>query len=170
MDVLDVMHSYFRGERLEAAWFIAPAGIAFLAVAYAAWRAESGPTFWGIAGPSLLFGGVLLATGLGVAGRTGGQVAELVAVWSADPAAMLAAELSRMEKVEVLFSRTIPTFGALVAVGLLLRFAVPWEWAVAAGPVLAAAGGAGLVIDGFASRRVEPYLAALRAAAESHGL
>ncbi len=71
---------------------------------------------------------------------------------------------------EVLFSRTLPAFGILAVLGLALRFGVPLDWARSLGPVLVAAGGVGLLIDGFASRRTEPYVKALEAIAEANGV
>ena len=169
MDFLDVLHTYFRGEKLEAAFFIAPVGAAFLALAFAAWRSESGGFLWGALIPAVLFGLVLLGTGLGVATRTNGQVAELEAAHAQDPAAMVASELPRMRQVETLFSRTLPTFGILALLGLGLNFGLKTDWAHSLGAMLVAGGGVGLLIDGFASRRADPYVAALEALAKSHG-
>ena len=169
MDFLDVLHTYFRGERLEAAFFIAPAGLAFLALAYAAWRTETGGFLWGALVPSVIFGLVLAGTGVGVAARTSGQVAELEAAYAEAPAQMVAQELPRMRQVQVLFSRTLPTFAVLAVLGLLLHLGVRTEWAHSLGAVLVAGGGVGLLIDGFASRRAEPYVVALEALAKRTG-
>ena len=64
----------------------------------------------------------------------------------------------RGEKLEALIF-ILPA--GLAVIGLALPFAVPFEWALAAGPVLVVAGGIGMLIDGFAERRTRPYMAAL---------
>ena len=161
MDFLDVMHTYFRGERIEAAFFIAPVGLLFLGLAFGAWRSETGGYMLGALIPAALFGLVLLATGVGLTIRTPGQVAALEQAYQESPTAMVADELPRMRTVESNFRVTLVVMGVLAGVGLVLRFALPFEWAQAAGPVLAAAGSVGLLIDGFAARRAEPYMEAL---------
>jgi len=170
MDFITVMHSYFRGEKLEAAFFIAPMGLMFLGLAYGAWRSEQGAFMWGAIIPAAIFGLVFLGTGIGVAGRTAGQVAGLEAALSQDTIAMLQAEIPRMQQVMLNFSRMLPTMGGLALLGLALRFGVRTEWAMSLGAVLVAAGGVGLLIDGFAERRGHPYVAALQALAAEHGV
>lgn len=169
MTFLDAMHVYFRGEKLEAALFILPVGLLFLGMAYGAWRSEHGGFQWAVVVPSVLLGLVLVGVGASVAARTPGQVAGVEAAFAAGPEAAVAAELPRMRQVMVLFSRTVPTFGALALIGLGLRFGVKADWAAGLGAVLVAAGGAGLLIDGFAERRAEGYVAALEALAAESG-
>lgn len=161
MDFLEIMHSYFSGEKLEAALFIAPVGLLFLAMAVGAWRSESGSFMWGSMLPAALFGLVLVGTGLGVASRTSGQVETIERTFAENPAALAQVELPRMRQVMVLFSRTLPVFGVLVFIGLLLRYGVRSGWATGLGAVLVAGGGIGMIIDGFAERRARPYVAAL---------
>lgn len=170
MDFLDIMHSYFRGEKLEAAVFIVPVGLLFLGVAAGAWRSEHGGFLWGAAVPAALFGVALMGTGIVVAARTSGQVAGIERAYRQDAAKMVRQELPRMRRVMVLFSRTLPAFGVLALLGLGLRFGLRSDWAVALGAILLAAGGIGMVIDGFAERRAVPYVAALEALAQEHGV
>lgn len=163
MSFSEIMHAYFRGEKLEAACFILPVGLLFLGLAYGAWRSETGGFMWGVIVPSVVVGLLLVGVGASVAGRTNGQVSALEKAYEADPQAMVREELPRMRKVEDLFRTTLPIFGVVTVLGLGLRFGVRVDWAVGLGAVLIAAGGAGLLIDGFASRRSTPYVAALEA-------
>ena len=163
MPFLDVMHTYFRGEKLEALWFIVPIGVALLVLAGVALRVERGGFAWGIAIPAVLFGLVLLGTGIGVGARTSGQVAALDQQHRTEPAALRTAELARMEVVNASFRTYFITSGVVAALGLILVFAVPTDWARGAGAVLLLVASLVLLIDGFASRRAEPYVAALEA-------
>jgi len=138
MDLAREPTTSFRGEQLEAASFIAPAGLALFALADGAWRAESGGYLWGVAVSPLVFGLVLLGVGPGVALRSPGQAQALVEGLDADPAPVLASELPRMRDVAVLFTRTVPTFGALASVGLVLYVAVAADRAHGLGTVLVA--------------------------------
>ena len=170
MDFLTIMQTYFRGERLEAALFIAPVGLLLVAVAIGAWRSESGSFMWGAILTAVLFGLLLAGTGIGITARTAGQLAGLEAGFSTDVVAMLHAELPRMHTVMLNFSRTQPAFGVIALVGLGLRFGLRSEWATSAGSVLVTVGGIVLMIDGFAERRAHPYVAALEALAVEHGV
>lgn len=161
MDFLSVMQSYFRGEKLEAALFILPVGLLFLGLAYGAWRSESGGFMWGVLVPAALVGALLVTVGISVAARTNAQVAALEESYAQNPQTLVDEELPRMRKVEDLFHTTLPIFGVMALVGLILRFGLKAEWAVGLGAILIAAGGAGLLIDGFASRRTVPYIQAL---------
>lgn len=170
MDFLTIMHTYFRGEKLEAALFILPVGLLFLGLAVGAWRTEWGGFMWGALVPSALVGLVFTGVGVGIAARTGGQVAGLEAGFQGDVVAMVQAELPRMQQVMRSFANTLTIMGVLAALGLALRFGVRTPWAMGLGSVLVAAGGVGLLIDGFAERRAHPYVAALEQLASEHGV
>jgi len=88
MPFLDVMHSYFRGERIEALYFIVPVGMAMLAFAAVTLRAERGGFAWGLAVPLALFGLIAIGAGAAVGLRTPGQVSEIEAGYQGDPSAM----------------------------------------------------------------------------------
>ena len=169
MEFLDVLQTYFRGERLESACFIAPAGLILFAIAIAALRSETPTYAWSVAAPCFVFGLLLVVVGVAVAARTPGQVAALVEGLQSSRAATLSEELARMDRVVRNFHVTQPVFGALALLGLVLRFGLKAEWAQGLGSVLALAGAMGLMIDGFASRRAEPYLEALKAEVEVSG-
>lgn len=167
MGFIEVMQDYFRGERLEALWFIAPAGALLVGLGLVALRAESGGFAWGVAVPSFVVGLVLLGTGIGVAARTPKQVAALERRLHEAPAAMVREELPRMRQVNDNWKYYLGASSALVVVGLLLRLFVRADWAWGAGPALVLAGAIGLLIDGFAERRAIPYTAALEELAET---
>ena len=167
MSFFDVMQAYFRGEKLEALCFILPIGLLLLAFGAVALKAERGGYAWGIAIPCFLFGLVLVGTGIGVGGRTSGQVAELERGFAKAPAAMVAKELPRMEKVNSNFRTTFIAFGVLAVLGLALHYLVA-GWGRGLGAVLLLVGAIGLLIDGFAERRALPYTAALQKLAAQH--
>ena len=155
---------------IEAALFIAPAGLLLIALAIAAWRSESGAFMWGAVIPATILGLMLAGTGIGITGRTASQITALEAGFTTDIVSMLQAELPRMQKVMTNFSITQPVFGVIALVGLLLRFGLQSDWAISSGSVLVAAGGIVLLIDCFAERRALPYVAALESLAIEQGI
>jgi hypothetical protein len=158
---LQTMQAYFRGEKLEALWFIIPLGLTLVGFAVVAVKVERGGFAWGLAVPCALFGLVALVTGGVVAARTERQVAAIEQGFAEAPAALVATELPRMEKVNADFKAYFAGFAVLVATGLTLLLVVHSPWARGLGPALILIGGIGFVIDGFASRRAVPYTAAL---------
>lgn len=170
MDFLQVMHTYFRGEKLESALFVLPFGLALWALALATWRSEQGGFMWGVVVPALLLGLVYVGAGAAITARTAGQVSALEAGYAQDLVAMLSEEVPRMQKVVQNFQVAFVAFGGIGVVGLVLRFAVRADWAIGLGGVLILISGAGLLIDTFAERRSRPYMQALEALAAEHGV
>ncbi len=170
MTFLEQMQSYFRGERIEALFFIAPAALILFVLAGAALKSEGGAFGIGLAAPLVLFGLVALGTGLTVGFRTPAQVAAIEAEVATNPTAMLERELPRMRKVNANWPVLLGTWAALVVIGLALRFGLKSDWAHGVGPGLILVGAAGFLIDGFAERRARPYTAALEALATQHGV
>ncbi len=160
---LEVLRTYFRGERLEALIFIAPLGVASVAFAVSLLRDERSPFTWGVAVPFLVLGLALLAVGLGVGLRTGSQVEELLRLSQTDAGGMIALEAARMAKVNAWWPIYLRTWTAFALVGLGLRFGVHKDWALGLGTALLFFAGVGFMIDGFAERRAKPYTAALEA-------
>lgn len=165
MPFLEIMHAYFRGERIEALYFIVPVGVAMVAFAGVTLRAERGGFAWGLAIPLIVFGLFAIGVGAAVGLRTAGQVAGIEARFQDDPSAMLGEELPRMEKVNANWPTYIGMWTALVLVGLGLRFGLKADWAHGVGPALILIGAVGFLIDGFAERRARPYTEALEALA-----
>jgi len=165
MSFLDVMQTYFRGERAEGLDFIVPLGVLLVAFAAVAVRAERGGFAWGLATPLAVFGLVAIVTGATVGLRTAGQVSEITAGFQSDPAAMVAKELPRMERVNRNWPVYLGAWTAFVVIGLGLRFGSSADWAHGVGPALILVGALGFLIDGFAERRARPYTEALRALA-----
>ena len=77
MSFIEIMQIYFRGEKIEAIWFILPIGVLLVAFGVMALKAERGGFAWGVAIPCFLFGIVLIAIGAGISLRTAGQVDEI---------------------------------------------------------------------------------------------
>ena len=169
MPFVDVMHAYFRGERIEALCFIVPIGVAMVAFAAVTLRAERSGFAWGLAAPLLLFGVFAIGIGATVGLRTAGQVAQIEARLQVDPGAMVAEELPRMERVNDNWPIYIGMWTTLTLVGLGLRFGLKSDWAHGLGPALILIGAMGFLIDGFAERRARPYTDALEVLAAEHG-
>ena len=168
MSFLEIMHTYFRGEKLEALWFILPVGILLLTFGVVALKAERGGFAWGVAIPCILFGLIFMGTGIGVGTRTKGQVAELEQTFQKSSAAMVQKELPRMEKVNANFKLTFMVFGVLAAVGLGVHYLGGPNWGRGLGAALILISAIGLLVDGFAERRAIPYTAALEEIAGKH--
>jgi hypothetical protein len=166
MSFTEIMHTYFRGEKLEALWFILPVGILLVIFGIVAFKAERGGFAWGVAIPCLLFGIVFIGTGIGIGARTNGQIAEIEQTYQENPAAMVQKELPRMEKVNANFKLTFVVFGILIAVGLVVHYLDGPNWGRGLGAALILISAIGLLVDGFAERRAEPYTAALEQVAE----
>ncbi|AEG71173.1 hypothetical protein [Ralstonia solanacearum] len=161
MPFIDVMHTYFRGEKIEALFFIATTGLALVIFGITALKVERGGYAWGVGIPSILFGLVLIGVGAGVGLRTDKQVAELERSFQRSPAALVQGELPRMEKVNATFRTTYYVLGLVSALGLFIHYLGGPGWGRGLGSTLILLGAIGLLIDGFAQRRAEPYMAAL---------
>lgn len=168
MTFVDVMHTYFRGEKVEALWFIALTGILLVIFGLATLKAERGGYGWGVAAPAILFGLVLIGVGAGVGLRTDRQVAEIERSFYQNPSALVQKELSRMEQVNANFRLTFHATGILATIGLLFHYLAGPEWGRGLGSTLMLLGAIGLLIDGFAERRAEPYTAALAQLEAAH--
>jgi len=170
MPFLELMHAYFRGERIEALCFIVPIGVAMVAFAAVTLRAERGGFAWGLAIPLLVFGLFAIGVGAAVGLRTAGQVAAIESGFQDNPGAMVADELPRMQKVNDSWPVYIGLWTTLVVVGLALRFGLRADWAHGVGPAIILIGAVGFLIDGFAERRARPYTEALQILAAEHHL
>jgi hypothetical protein len=169
MSFLEILNVYFRGEKLEAWFFILPTGLLMVAMGAALLSTNRAAFDWGLAVPAIIFGLVLAATGIGVGARTSSQVQALETSYQADASVMVKDELPRMQKVMKNFRTTLIVFGATAVVGLLLIFALRMEWAVGLGVALLLVAAVGLAVDGIAERRGHPYVAALNEIATTRG-
>ena len=169
MEFLELMQAYFHGEKTEALFYILPAGILLLILAATGLASDRGGFGWGLAVPAIVFGLMFVGVGVGIGWRTGPQVAQLEESYQKDPAAMVAKELPRMEKVNDNWPRLVAAWALFVVAGLGLRFGFRADWAHGVGPALIICGALGFLIDGFAERRARPYTAALEALAAEHG-
>lgn len=169
MDFTEIMHAYFRGEKIEALFYIVPAGLLLLGLAATALATDRGGFGWGFAVPLVLCGLLLTGVGASIGARTPAQVEALDQAYAEDSAAMVAEELPRMEAVNANWPRLVGTWAAFVVVGMVLRFALKADWAHGVGPALIIVGAFGFLIDGFAERRARPYTAALEALAATTG-
>lgn len=170
MDFQSIMQEYFRGERIEALYYILPAGLLLIGLALTALATDRGAFGWSMAIPLALFGLVAIGTGATVGLRTPAQLAGLEQGYSTSPTAMLSEELPRMEKVNATWPIYLGTWTVLAIIGLGLRFGLHSDWAQGLGPALILIGAAGFLIDGFAERRARPYTAALETLAAEHGV
>jgi hypothetical protein len=170
MPFLQTMQTYFRGERLEALFYIGPAGLILWVLAATALKTDRGGFGWGLAVPWILFGLLLVGVGAGVGIRTPSQVDELEKSYAASPKAMVEKELPRMQQVNRMWPIYLSVWAGLVIIGTILRFALKADWAHGVGPALVLVGAFGYLIDGFAERRARPYTAALETLAAEHGV
>jgi hypothetical protein len=168
MAFIEIMHTYFRGEKLEALWFILPIGIFLVIFGAVALKAERGGFAWGVAIPCLIFGLILIGTGIGVGSRTNRQIFNIEQGFHEDSAAMVQKELPRMKKVNANFKLTFIVLGALTAVDLGVHYLGGPDWGRGLGAALILISAIGLLVDGFAERRAEPYTAALEQIAVKH--
>ena len=165
--LLQAMHTYFQGEKIEALVFILPLGL--LCLVFRAWLfTDGGPGFArGVAVPFVLMGLVMGTVGAVVGLRTPAQVAALEAGLAAEPAVAVSQEITRMEKVNAAWPRYLVAWALFGVVGLALRFATRSEFMQGMGIALVFFAGVALLIDGFAERRTHPYVQALTASAEA---
>lgn len=169
MPFIDVLSTYFRGERVESLAFILPLGLLSITFGAVLLWDERSAFHWGIALPFLLLGTALVVTGAAVGLRTPEQVSALSGLYRDDVARFLAQELPRMQKVNGNWPIFLTTWVGFALVGLGLRFFVRRDWAEGLGIALVFFGAVGLLIDGFAERRARPYTEALERLANGGG-
>lgn len=159
MTPLDPLHHYFAGER-SAGVLLAALGVAALAFAW--WlRADGGP-FRAMLYPLAVVGLLQLAVGVGLAVKTGPQVATLERAFADDGAAARAAERARMDGVQRNFVVIEVVEAVLVLAGLALAMLGRRDALVAVGMGLAIHGAVMLAFDLFAEKRGAAYHAWLR--------
>jgi hypothetical protein len=165
MKLLDVMTTYFQGEKVEALVFILPIGL--LSVVFGAWllSENDGSFSRGLAIPFVLMGLVMSVVGGVVGYRAPNQVETLKASLQSAPESTLVEERTRMAKVNRGWPLYLAIWAGFGVVGLALRFGLRGDFAHGLGIGLVFFCGVCLVVDGFAERRARPYTQALEAAA-----
>ncbi len=158
------MHEYFAGERKEADfWFAA----GFPSVVAGAELLGSGKaSFQAASVPLLLFGLIQTAAGIFLFARTPGQVRDLDALLTKDPAAYAAQERKRMARVNRGFAWYQPVELAFLAAGAVVAGVANDprnEVRLALGLALMAESAVMLVFDHFAGERAERYAQQLTA-------
>ena len=159
--LLDAMMVYFQGEKFEALVFILPLGL--LSLVFGGWLYVDGVTTFnkGVAIPFLLMGLLMTTIGATVGFRTPAQLLHLQTQVQTAPESTRIAEIKRMDKVNNAWKFYLIIWGLFGVVGLILRFAIPTDFAQGLGIALIFFSGVGLLVDGFAERRTHPYMKAL---------
>jgi hypothetical protein len=153
------MLDYFAAEKGESLIFLL-AGVLATIVSVLLWRSAS--EYRAMAYPLIAIGLIQIAVGGAIYARTDRQVDGLRAELARDAAAYRAAELPRMAKVSAGFKLYKAIELALLAAGIALTFAFksrPALYAVGIGLILQSS--VMLVLDLFAERRADRYVAAL---------
>ena len=163
MNVAEVIATYFRGEKSEAA-LILLAGALSLVAALWLWFSVREPFARGLAASLLLTAALGLGVGGGVYFRTDAQVAGLQQLQREAPARFAAEEGSRIRQVVKSFGIYRVGYAAAVLVALLFVFVVgkPLFHGLAVGLLILAA--LGLTIDYYAEARAIEYAQGLEAA------
>ena len=163
LGLLQAMQIYFQGEKTEALVFILPVGL--LSLVFSAWLLTDHPTHFvrGVALPFVLMGVLMTSVGAVVGYRTPGQAQALEHSLQTQGTTSLQTETERMGKVNKAWSIYLAIWGVLGALGLVLRFATASDFLQGLGIALVFFSGVGLLVDGFAERRAQPYTAALHA-------
>lgn len=162
MHLLDVMQTYFRGERMLA-WALLGIGVGLLAFTFFLYRTQSGGFMWGLVVPLGLLGLGASIGGPIFAMQQTAKIEDLVQRHEEDPNGLVAAETERMAKVNAGWPRLKIAWTALAISALVLLMVVRREWASGLGLALIFIATTGFFVDVFAERRAEPYTAALTA-------
>ena len=156
MDFVEVMHTYFRGEKYTGLLLV-PVGLALLGFAVHLWRAHTGSFMWAMMVPLALAGAGLLAGGAFLAIKTDGQVAALDKQLAKSPAELAQAETERMAKVNANWPR-LKTIWSILSVGsLVLLLVVRKDWATGLGLAFLLLSAAMMTLDVLAERRAVVY-------------
>jgi hypothetical protein len=157
MKLLEVMTTYFQGEKTEALVFILPIGLLSIVFGAWLWSENSGSFLRGIAIPFVLMGLVMSVVGGVVGYRTPSQVEALKAGIESAPEPTLKEERARMDKVNRGWPVYVVIWAVFGVVGLGLRFGLKNDFAQGLGIALVFFSGVCLLIDGFAERRARVY-------------
>jgi hypothetical protein len=164
-DQISILQAYFRGEKLTGS-SLAVLGVVLLLGGWWTHRYEQSEfgtwLQWGL----VVVGGLVLVVGVGLALKTGPQVADLLARLESDPLVALREEVTRMAKVNANWLWLKVTWAVIAAVGFVLVLALRREWSEALGLTLLLLTTTLMFTDVFAERRAMVYTKALQAAAQ----
>lgn len=166
MGFLEAVELYFRGERVTG-YVLIPVGVIAVAAALYLWRVHGAPTAKGMAVPLAIIGLGMAIGGPLLARTVDARHDRLSARFAEDPAAPVAGELARIEKVNSNWKSLKIAWAALAALAFVLVFAASREWVHGVALVLLMAAAALMVLDTFAERRAQIYESQLRALAGS---
>jgi len=161
MPFVEALQTYFRAER-DVGLALAVLGVVFLAAAVWVHRTQTGGFALGLLVPAALVGLAFTAGGLFLANRSQLQIAAFAERAEQAPAAFLADELPRMERVNANWPRIKLVWTLGIVAALVLLQVVRREWATGLGLALLVTLGVLFCVDVFAERRAEVYTAALR--------
>ena len=158
---LQAIQIYFQGEKIEALVFILPIGL--LSLVFGAWLLTDNANSFtrGVAIPFILMGFLMVIIGGIVGYRTSEQVASIEQSFQIDPSDAIKIEIERMRKVNNAWPIYLAIWGVMGVVGLGLRFLTPSDFLQGLGILLVFFAGVALLVDGFAERRTQPYMAVM---------
>ena len=158
---LQAIQIYFQGEKIEALVFILPIGL--LSLVFGAWLLTDNANSFtrGVAIPFILMGFLMVIIGGIVGYRTSEQVASIEKSFQIDPSDAIKIEIERMRKVNNAWPIYLAIWGVMGVVGLGLRFLTPSDFLQGLGISLVFFAGVALLVDGFAERRTQPYMAVM---------
>jgi hypothetical protein len=162
MTLVDALRSYFQGER-ALGMFLVVAGLVVLGALYGVWRTQPAPFALGLGVPLVLFALAATAGGAVLERRSADQIARFTIEARERPAELVAAEKSRMARVNANWPRLKIAWIALAIVGFALVNALKRDGATGVGLALVLLAAFLTTVDVFAERRAHLYAAALEA-------
>ncbi|MBX3270452.1 MAG: hypothetical protein KF729_09340 [Sandaracinaceae bacterium] len=163
-DFLEVMHEYFRGERLAGAAIIAT-GIGLCGFAVYVWRTQEGGFVWGLALPLAIVGVMAATVGPFFIAHNGRLADEIARRYEADASTLVAEESARMTRVNANWPRLKIGWAVIGLVAMALILFVKQDWSSGLGLALIVLVAILFAVDVFGERRAVPYTEALSALA-----
>jgi len=160
MGFVEILVTYFRGEK-QLGIAVAVAGVALAAFCAYFARSESGSFATAMLIPFGLVAVACIGGGPFLAIRSDRQIEELSAMHARDPAALVAAEVPRMDKVNANWPRLKAAWTVGIVLALVLIHGAKREWSTGLGMALLVIFALVFTIDVFAERRAEIYTRAL---------
>lgn len=159
-DFLEVMHEYFRGEKMLA-WAFVGLGVPMLGFAIFVFRSQLGGFRLGLAIPLAIVGVLMTAAGPFFAKHNDRLAEDIEQRYSESRAELAEAEAERMAKVNANWPRLKMVWAliAIAAMGMLLF--VKQGWSEGLGLALMLIVTVLFFVDVFGERRAVPYTAAV---------